>query len=60
MNRGTICAEERTFRLLPFRGNNCGLIPLLSINVSIVAGTTKIQNGHFLAKWGEMGMFLAK
>ena len=23
-------------------------------------GTTKIRNGHFLAKWGEMGMFLAK
>ena len=27
MNRGTICAKERSFRLLPFRGNNCGLIP---------------------------------
>ena len=23
-------------------------------------GTTKIRNGHFLAKWCKMGMFLAK
>ena len=37
MNRGTICAEERTFRLLPFRGNNCGLIPYVNGSGSITS-----------------------
>ena len=27
INRGTICAKELPFRVLPFRGVNCGLIP---------------------------------
>ena len=28
--------------------------------VLLYKGTTKIRNGHFLAKWGEMDMLLAK
>ena len=27
MNRGTICVEVHPFRIQPFRGINCGLIP---------------------------------
>ena len=27
INRGTICAKELPFRVQPFRGVNCGLIP---------------------------------
>ena len=28
INRGTICAKELPFRVQPFRGVNCGLIPI--------------------------------
>ena len=30
INRGTICAKELPFRVQPFRGLNCGLIPHLN------------------------------
>ena len=29
INRGTICAKELPFRVQPFRGVNCGLIPYI-------------------------------
>ena len=28
MNRGTICVEVHPFRILPFKGNKYGLIPI--------------------------------
>ena len=30
MKRETICVKVHSFRILPFRGNNCGLIPIRS------------------------------
>ena len=33
INRGTICAKELPFRVQPFRGVNCGLIPILDCPV---------------------------
>ena len=34
INRGTICAKELPFRVQPFRGVNCGLIPSTSVAIT--------------------------
>ena len=47
INRGTICAKELPFRVQPFRGVNCGLIPYgVGLVVSYLLAITKIVGTH--------------
>ena len=37
LNLPRICVEDRPFRLQPFRGNNCGMIPVIFLAHYIVS-----------------------